>query len=1206
MSEVIRGVCAGFLAIALLACAKAAAIAAPEGALIHYRFDQADGRRVPNAAGAQYAGRIQGNARVTRLPDAGGTPVLSLDGTNGCIQIEGSEALHLGEDGFAIAATVRFKESGSVEGAPETHDMIVMKPGEYLFGRTRRSLYFNIHDGNDWVAGITGGDCQPNTWIHAAVLVERIYEPPQGRVGYFIRLYQNGEQVAAREVLHCTSATTDDQVNIGKGFGGPWFHKGEIAHLSLYNRALASTELNALLRAEKLAKVRFKHVAASDARYPALLAKAREAVMAQPDARRRPLARLLAAVEQANIHVESQAALLPYLETVRRVATSGQDPMRQFAAAHREFTFLDNERLSMALFAPRRGRIVLCSLYDLRAEREVLGEQRALWALHYETAAGGQPHEIDSTADSLAMKLTVHPSRKAARLEWTHAGSAEHPIQFTVRSELALQGPRLALNFSLDNRSPRIAVRQARFPIIRLRRLEEGTDRLLVPRMSGVVHENPVQTYFKYEGPYPSGAAHMQFFAYYDDRGGVYVACEDGKARSKDLRALGDDNDCDLSYLWHVGCQGAGGNDFATNGVAAVELFEGDWFDAAQIYKRFTRTAEWWPASRSREDIPAWYREMTVWFLGNANTQAAADALIAMREELGLPIGLHWYNWNTEAFDDDYPHYTPREGFAETTARLRAKGVYVKPYINARLWETRDRGDEDFEYTSVALPATVKDRQGKPVTETYAKRTFSPMCPTTEVWQQRVHAVCTQLAQAGVAGIYLDQIAAARPRPCFDPTHPHAAGSGEAWIEQGYWPMLTAIRRDLKQKYPELIFNSEDAAEPYMHVLDGYLPWRFLDIGHVPAYQSIYAGRIQMTSRSYSDTAYDALFPKAAEQMLYGEQVGWFPISLVNSNPVFKLFVKKLAHTRRAFLPYFNEGDMLKPAAFASEMPTVTADWGFYGPRVITTPAVLHSAWRLGNNIAVVFANTSCDSITAQVAPNAAAWGLDAKPVRVTQFAEGKDPEVAEWQPGQPLRLTVPGYSMAAWLFVAGGNDAGNQAHASAATELFRALKRFEDEAGLTPEKMRAERAAQDPWSVPDAPVRTATEWIPASEAPKLVRARKSPDGSFVGWISASSAVCFGAIDFGADAGGKPAIECEVAVPPHVTNARIRFMEAVDGRGVPLATARLPKTGGYDQYTTVRLPLATGVAGRKNIVVIFEGRGSGLCNVRRWRLVREP
>ena len=45
--------------------------------------------------------------------------------------------------------------------------------------------------------------------------------------------------------------------------------------------------------------------------------------------------------------------------------------------------------------------------------------------------------------------------------------------------------------------------------------------------------------------------------------------------------------------------------------------------------------------------------------------------------------------------------------------------------------------------------------------------------------------------------------------------------------------------------------------------------------------------------------------------------------------------------------------------------------------------------------------------------------------------------------------------------------------HASAATELFRALKRFEDEAGLTPEDAcRARRS--EPLGVPDAPVRTA------------------------------------------------------------------------------------------------------------------------------------
>jgi len=246
-------------------------------------------------------------------------------------------------------------------------------------------------------------------------------------------------------------------------------------------------------------------------------------------------------------------------------------------------------------------------------------------------------------------------------------------------------------------------------------------------------------------------------------------------------------------------------------------------------------------------------------------------------------------------------------------ARLEAEGVHVKPYINGRLWETRDRGDEDVEYTSVALPVTAKGLDGKPYIEGYNKRSFSPMCPATPLWQQTMVDLCTELAGYGVSAIYLDQVSAARPRPCFDPSHPHVPGAGEAWLEQGYWPMLERIRRELRAEHPNLALCSEDAAEPYMHLLDSCLPWRFLDIGRVPAYQSIYAGRIQLTARHFGDTSYEALFPKAAEQMLYGEQIGWFGVDMLTSNPAFAAFVKKLAHTRRAFLPFFNEGDMRAP-----------------------------------------------------------------------------------------------------------------------------------------------------------------------------------------------------------------------------------------------------------------------------------------------------
>ena len=41
-------------------------------------------------------------------------------------------------------------------------------------------------------------------------------------------------------------------------------------------------------------------------------------------------------------------------------------------------------------------------------------------------------------------------------------------------------------------------------------------------------------------------------------------------------------------------------------------------------------------------------------------------------------------------------------------AELQAAGVYVMPYINGRLWDTRDRGAADYRFTKVAMPAATK------------------------------------------------------------------------------------------------------------------------------------------------------------------------------------------------------------------------------------------------------------------------------------------------------------------------------------------------------------------------------------------------------------------------------------------------------------------------------------------------------------------
>jgi len=295
---------------------------------------------------------------------------------------------------------------------------------------------------------------------------------------------------------------------------------------------------------------------------------------------------------------------------------------------------------------------------------------------------------------------------------------------------------------------------------------------------------------------------------------------------------------------------------------------------------------------------------------------------------------------------------------------------------------------------------------------------------------------------------------------------------------------------------------------------------------------------------------------------------------------------------------------MQKPGSFSEPPPTVTADWGFYGPRIITTPAVLHSAWRVGDSVAVLFANTTCDPVTVQFTPRLEAWGLPGQTIEALELQEGAASSAVQLPREASRGVTVPPYGLTAWLLTDGDPLAeGHAAKVAAAAALFGVLKGIDDEAGMTPESKRAELDKRNPWTVPGTPVRSAAEWIEASQAPKLVRAKVSPDGTFVGWIADGGSLCFGPVDLGA--GGEPVLECEVAVPPTTTNGRLRLMESVDGKGVTLGEAKLESTGGYQTYGVVRLPLPEDVSGVRSIVLQVAGSGGGICNVRRWRVVRE-
>jgi hypothetical protein len=450
----------------------------------------------------------------------------------------------------------------------------------------------------------------------------------------------------------------------------------------------------------------------------------------------------------------------------------------------------------------------------------------------------------------------------------------------------------------------------------------------------------------------------MQFGGHYDAEGGVYVATHDPAGSRKVIRFVENEGVIECTYAWDAPDMGVAGNDFTTIGDCVVELFEGDWFDAAQIYKAWvSRNTLWWPSGdqQGRPDTPQWMRELPMWALMSGTPESVVEPCIRLREYLDVPMAVHWYNWHEIPFDNDYPHYFPvKEGFAEGVKRLQDNGVRVMPYINGRLWDT---DLEDFQ--TVAFAAACKNEAGENYVEVYGSgEKLAPMCPTTEVWQEKVHEIVLRLVgpEYNVDGVYIDQIGAASPRLCFDKSHGHPLGGGHWWLEDGYWPMLESLQSRLPDGK---MITTECNAEPYCKWMDGYLGWHFQEQDQIPLFAAVYAGNVQIFSRAYRGNDGLAHRMKTAQAFVFGEQLGWINANIVLEDmDVLAPFFRRLCRLRLALSPYMAWGQMARPPAVDGEIPRVTADWAWRDKWEITDDALQRGAWRSDDGaLALVFVN---------------------------------------------------------------------------------------------------------------------------------------------------------------------------------------------------------------------------------------------------------
>ena len=469
---------------------------------------------------------------------------------------------------------------------------------------------------------------------------------------------------------------------------------------------------------------------------------------------------------------------------------------------------------------------------------------------------------------------------------------------------------------------------------------------------------------------------------------------------------------------WPVTNLGQPENSCNLPGETVWQLFDGDWYDASQIYREWViRHAAWIPQidQEGRTDVPTWLKTAPLWLTDWVDPEGTwlEDALRA-QAELSVPTAYHVYQWHEIPFDNDYPHYFPaKKEFISALAKLQEAGIKVMPYINGRLWDTHDRGAEDFQFTELALPSSAKDRHGRPIVEIYLSKeddgsdvTLAVMCPSEAMWQQKLRSIVDKLFnEIGVDAVYIDQVAAARPQLCMDENHAHPPGGGSWWVSS-YYQLLQQLRLVLPAEHA---YTTECNGEVYMRFFHAYLTWHWTRANQVPAFSAVYASYTPMFGRCFAARAPgddNAARILTAQSLLFGEQLGWIKPADYLSQP-HRDFFRKAVQIRHRYGSYFYAGRLCPPVEISGDLTDLIALSIMGGTRVISSPAVLGAVWQR-------FKDHKCLLLIANMAEHAHTVTLQLRPdcpAPVTSELAGDLSGEVIFEAGNAT-ITVPGLSI--------------------------------------------------------------------------------------------------------------------------------------------------------------------------------------------------
>jgi hypothetical protein len=318
--------------------------------------------------------------------------------------------------------------------------------------------------------------------------------------------------------------------------------------------------------------------------------------------------------------------------------------------------------------------------------------------------------------------------------------------------------------------------------------------------------------------PHYPGRVFAQMLAWYDEGGGVYLACDDTAGHIKLFQALRCERGVRLG-IGHVG-------DWPTNGQRQLEYrvelrsFRGDWMDAADLYRAWALQQPWATPLAQRQDLPAWLLDspphITLRLQGYVDDGPAPPIAEFLPYEKCLPLLQHvadaveaplvavlmaWERGGPWVYPDCFPPVGGDESLAAFVAGARARGWHVGSFCNGTRWVLKHLFND---YDGTAFLEEHDGRQGLcrredgTVWEELWDRSWRPSflgCMAHGQTRQLAEDFVRRLVGWGMESIqFFDQNCNAATFPCFAGDHGHPPQPGR-WMTAAMGSMIATFRQ---------------------------------------------------------------------------------------------------------------------------------------------------------------------------------------------------------------------------------------------------------------------------------------------------------------------------------------------------------------------------------------------------------------------------